>query len=411
MHQDSLHSLFQDEFSKMVAVISKRFGLQHIEIAEDIVSETFLSAIEDWEIKGMPVNPTAWLYKVAKQKTLYHFRRDKIFREKAVPGLLASADVGQENVDVDFSLENIKDGQLQMLFAVCTPAIAGEAQIGLALRILCGFTIEEIAEAFLTNTETITKRLYRARVKLRTEKVSLDLPGDSDIDKRLRNVLHIIYLLFNEGYYSRTQNQVLRKEFCLEAMRLCLMLTGYGRTNRPETNALMALMCFHAARFSVRQSPNETFILYEQQNKALLNNELVERGLQFLALSAIGNEVSSYHLEARISCWHCIKTDNAKMWKEILDLYDHLLRINYSPGVALNRLFALFKLKGAQSALAEAEALKMDNNYFFCVLMGELHRNTDQTQSIVYFTKAFALSQTETEKQVLTLKIDGLKKI
>ena len=132
-----------------------------------------------------------------------------------------------------------------MLFAICNPAIASEAQIGLALRILCGFGIDEIAEAFLSNKETINKRLFRAKEKLRTEKVKMELPPENEIANRLDNVLHIIYLLFSEGYYSKTQNQILRKDLCLEAMRLGLMLTEYERTNQPKTNALIALMCFH----------------------------------------------------------------------------------------------------------------------------------------------------------------------
>jgi RNA polymerase sigma factor (sigma-70 family) len=209
--------LFRKEFSKMVAVISKLFGLQHIEIAEDIVSETFLQAAETWGQKGIPVNPTAWLYSVAKQKTLYHFRRNKILEKKIIPELKTSRETNSEIEEIDFSMDNIKDSQLQMMFAVCNPAIASEAQIALALRILCGFGIDEIAEAFLTNKETINKRLFRAKEKLRAEKVRLELPGDTEINNRLDNVLHIIYLLFNEGYYSTTQNQILRKDLCLEA--------------------------------------------------------------------------------------------------------------------------------------------------------------------------------------------------
>src|SRR4030095_1912575 len=246
---ESLKHLFQQEFSKMVAVISKLYGLQHMEMAEDIVSETFLVAAETWGLKGMPENPAAWLYAVAKQKTLYQFRRNKIFTQKIVRELKSQLTETDETEELNFSLENIKDSQLQMMFAICNPSIASEAQIGLALRILCGFSIDEIAEAFLTNKETINKRLFRAKEKLRTEKVKMEFPAESELRSRLDNVLHVIYLLFNEGYYSTTQNQILRKDFCLEAMRLGIILTEYEKTNLPKTNALMALMCFHASRF------------------------------------------------------------------------------------------------------------------------------------------------------------------
>jgi RNA polymerase sigma factor (sigma-70 family) len=302
--QDSLKHLFQQEFSKIVAVISKLFGLQHIETAEDIVSETFLQATETWGINGVPKNPTAWLYTVAKQKTLYHFRRNKIFTDKIVPELKAAQTANNEIVEVNFSNENIKDSQLQMMFAVCNPLIASEAQIGLALRILCGFGIDEIAEAFLTNKETINKRLFRAKEKLRTEMVKMEMPGDNEIINRLDNVLHIIYLLFNEGYYSKTQNQILQKDLCIEALRLGVMLTEYERTNRPKTNALIALMCFHASRFNARQTNENTVVLYEQQDERLWDTALINKGIYFLNLSAQGNEVSSYHLEARIAYWN-----------------------------------------------------------------------------------------------------------
>src|SRR6266498_2534079 len=278
---ESLKHLFQQEFSKMVAVISKLFGLQHIEIAEDIVSETFLQATETWGIKGIPQNPTAWLYAVAKQKTLYHFRRNKILDKKIIPELKITQQITNQIEEPDFSMDNIKDSELQMMFAVCNPSIASEAQIALALRILCGFGIDEIAEAFLSNKETINKRLFRAKEKLRTEKVKMELPSENEIANRLDNVLHIIYLLFNEGYYSKTQNEILRKNLCLEALRLCVMLTEYERTNLPKTNALVALMCFHASRFSARETNENSSVLYEEQNEELWDTALIKQGMHF----------------------------------------------------------------------------------------------------------------------------------
>jgi RNA polymerase sigma factor (sigma-70 family) len=405
---ENLKELFQKEFSKIVAVISKQFGLKHIEIAEDIVSETFLQALETWKSKGTPANPTAWIYKVAQRKTLYYFRRGRIFEQKIVPNLKSSQEKKEEMAPVDFSPQNIKDSQLQMLFAVCNPAIAGEAQIGLALRILCGFTIDEIAEAFLSNEETIKKRLFRAKEKLRAEKVKMELPPKNEIEQRIDNVLHIIYLLFTEGYYSKTQNEVLRKDFCLEAMRLCLQLTEYDETNLPKTNALLALMCFHASRFSARLASDDTYILYENQNQELWDPALITQGTHFLRLSAKGNDVTSYHVEARIASLHCQKEDGKEKWEKILHLYNQLLFLNYSPAVALNRTFALYKVNGAQTALAEAEKLKLDGNYYYFVLMGELYKNIDSKSAKANFLKAYSLAKTHTDKQVLQKKIDSL---
>lgn len=405
---DSLKQLFQQEFSKMVAVISKLYGLQHIEIAEDIVSETFLGAMETWGLKGIPPNPTAWLYVVAKQKTLYHFRRNKIFENKIVPELLSQEENNNGEADLNFSLENIKDSQLQMLFAICNPAIASEAQIGLALRILCGFGIDEIAEAFLTNKDAINKRLYRAKQKLQAEKIEMEMPPESEIPKRLDNVLNIIYLLFNEGYYSKTQNQILRKDLCLEALRLGLTLAENERTNLPKTNALIALICFHASRFGARESGDDALILYEEQNEELWDRELINQGRRFLELSMRGDEVSSYHLEAMIASWHCIKEDTPEKWQDILRLYDKLLLINYSPSAALNRIYALYKAKGREAALCEAELLRMEDNHFYYVLLGELYRGLDDGKAKESYLQAYSLAKTQIEKDNIQEKIDRL---
>ncbi len=389
----------------MVAVISKLYGLEHLETAEDIVGETFLQAAETWGIKGLPANPAAWLYTVAKQKAIHHFRRNKILETKVIPAVVQNENLADE---LNFSQENIRDSQLQMLFAVCNPAIAGEAQIGLALRILCGFGIDEIAEAFLSNKEAINKRLFRAKEKLRTEKIKMELPPENQLAGRVDNVLHIIYLLFNEGYYSKTDNHILRKDLCVEAMRLGIMLTEYERTDLPKTNALMALMCFHASRFNARQTNENPYILYEQQNEELWDTALINQGLFFLNRSARGNEISSWHLEARIASWHCIKEDTEEKWKEILQLYDQLLLINYSPSVALNRIFALYKVCGQQPALTEAESLRWENNHFYHILLGELYKNTDSKKALSSLQKAYDLAKTQTEKEGIREKMDQL---
>jgi RNA polymerase sigma-70 factor (ECF subfamily) len=296
-----------------------------------------------------------------------------------------------------------------MLFAVCNPAIAAEAQIGLALRILCGFGIDEIADAFLSNKETINKRLFRAKEKLRVENIKMELPPPNEIEARLNNVLHIIYLLFNEGYYSRTQNQVLRKELCLDAIRLGAMLTEYDKTNRPKTNALLALMCFHSSRFGARQNADNSLVLFGQQNPDLWDMGLVKEGFKYLDLSAQGEEVSSYHLEAKIAGLHCIKEDTQEKWENILHMYNQLLLINYSPAVALNRTFALYKAHGKRAALAEAEKLKLESNHFYHILLGELYQDIDNQKAIASLKKAHDLANSQTEKQILQMKIYNLQ--
>lgn len=329
-----IQRLFRKEFSKIVGVISKVFGLTHIEIAEDIVSETFLTATETWRTNGIPENPSAWLYVVAKQKTLYQFRRSKIFTDKVLPHIRTDEADESDYAIIDFSSENIQDSQLQMMFAVCNPAIASEAQIALALRILCGFGIEEISEAFLTNKETINKRLFRAREKLRSENISLEMPSEPEISNRLDNVLHIIYLLYNEGYYSTTQNQSLRMDLCLEAMRLGMMLIQCPKTNLTKVNALMALMCFHTSRFNARHNSDSDIILYDLQDETLWNTDLILQGNHFLTQAAQGDELSRYHLEAGIAFWHCHKEDTQGKWRNFLQHYDLLLSVNPSTSIS-----------------------------------------------------------------------------
>ena len=217
--QELIPHLFRTEYSKITTVLARLFGFEHIEIAEDIASDTFLLAAETWGIKGLPDNPVAWLYTVAKNKAKDHLKHHTVFTQKVTP-VLQQSHTELHEMEIDLSEKNIIDSQLQMMFAICNPVIPAEAQIGLSLRILCGFGIEEIADAFLTNKETINKRLFRAKEKLRKEQVKIEFPAPTQINKRVENVLTTLYLLFNEGYYSLSQNTSLRKDLCLEAMRL-----------------------------------------------------------------------------------------------------------------------------------------------------------------------------------------------
>ncbi len=321
-------------------MLCKHFGIRHIELAEDITSETFLLALDTWVYKGIPENPVAWLYAVAKNKAKNYIIRNKVYVHKVIRDI-SSSSMDVEEIDIDLSDENISDSQLQMLFALCRPSISTEAQIGLSLRILCGFGIEEIANAFLTNKETINKRLFRAKEKLRHENVPIQFPAEAEIPRRLETVLTTLYLLFNEGYYSESQNSILREDLCLEAMRLTYLLIEYSSTDLPEVNALFALMCFHASRFKARQSNTGEMILYQDQDDTLWDQELITKGAFHLRNASTGNQISTYHLEASIAYWHTIKLDTKEKWENILQLYNRLLQIQYSPVAALNRTFAL----------------------------------------------------------------------
>jgi RNA polymerase sigma-70 factor (ECF subfamily) len=406
--QELIPHLFRTEFTKITAVLCKLFGIQHIEIAEDIASETFLSALESWPYKGVPANPVAWLYAVAKNKAKNLLSRDQLFSKKIEPQLKQSL-TNTDEIEIDLSEKNITDSQLQMLFAICHPSISAEAQIGLSLRILCGFGIEEIANAFLTNKETINKRLFRAKEKLQHENVQIEFPPETEISKRLETVLTTLYLLFNEGYYSESQDAVLREDLCVEAMRLNYLLIEYEQTNKPNVNALLSLMCFHASRFAARKKENGEIILYADQDEKLWNADLINKGIFFLNKASKGNTISKYHLEASIAYWHTIKADSKEKWESILQLYNRLLQLEYSPVIALNRTFALSKANGKQAAIAEAEKLQLTNNHFYYSLLGELYKDIDNTKAKLNFQTAYTLAKTQTDKQTLKKKIDEFK--
>lgn len=401
--------LFRTEFRKITAVLCKLFGIEHIATAEDIAGETFLSALETWTYKGIPENPTAWLYAVAKNKARNYIVRNNIFTGKVITHLTQSAERTEE-IEIDLSDKNIEDSQLQMLFALCNPAISTEAQIGLSLRILCGFGIDEIANAFLSNKETIQKRLFRAKEKLRAEKMKIEFPGEAEISPRLEPVLTTLYLLFNEGYYSESKDTVLRNDLCREAMRLTRLLMDHEQTNLPQVNALFSLMCFHASRFEARKNESGGIILYDDQDETLWDRALISKGAYHLHNASRGNEISKYHLEAGIAYWHTIKADTKDKWENILQLFNLLLQLEYSPIAALNRTYALSKARSKEEAIIEAEKLNLTGNHFYFTLLGELYRGIDNERSKMNFHKALSLAKTQTDRQTLLKKIEEYSK-
>jgi RNA polymerase sigma-70 factor (ECF subfamily) len=295
-----------------------------------------------------------------------------------------------------------------MMFAICQPSLPPESQIGLSLRILCGFGIEEIANAFLSNKETINKRLFRAKEKLREENVKIEFPGPAEIDERLATVLTTLYLLFNEGYYSSSRDAIIRKDLCYEAIRLCSMLVENKLTGKPEVNALLALMCFQASRFDARIDQNGELILYNDQDTNLWDPELISKGAYFLNCATTGHTLSKYHIQAAIAYWGTQKADTSEKWESVLLLYNQLLQIEYSPIAALNRTYALSKTAGKEAAIIEAEKLKLTNNHFYYALLGELYTGIDYETARRHFQTALALSRTQTDKQTIQKKIDNL---
>lgn len=402
-----LPNLFRSEYQKIVAVLVRMFGITHVETAEDLVSDTFLAATESWSHLGIPDHPSAWLYAVAKNKTKNYLKRSSLFDQKLVPDLRHDTSLVTD-WEPDMSPQNISDSQLAMIFAVCNPAITAESQIALALNLLCGFGAQEIADAFLTNKEVIYKRITRARMKLKEINVPISQPPAHEIAPRLDTVLTTLYLLFNEGYYSTSQHTVLRKDFCLEAMRLTYLLIQNAATSSPRIHALMALMCFHASRFDARTRSTGDSVLYQDQDESLWNQELIHRGKYFLSNASAGSQLSKYHLEAGIAYWHTHKEDSPQKWQSILELYDHLLEIENSPIAALNRVFAISKVHGKRQAIAAATPLQLTDHLFYHTLMGHLHTDLDNPKAIAHYQLALNMATSEADQNTIKGNLEKL---
>uniref|UniRef100_UPI0025CE4E20 RNA polymerase sigma factor n=1 Tax=Pedobacter sp. UBA5917 TaxID=1947061 RepID=UPI0025CE4E20 len=351
-------------------------------------------------------NPTAWLYTVAQNKTKDYFKHRSVF-DTQVKSEVSKQQI-QEEEYFEFDNQYMVDSQLSMIFAVCNPANSAEAQTCLALQILCGFTIEEIANAFLAKPETIKKRLLRARKNLRNDSFEIKVLSENNIKSRLETVLQTLYLLFNEGYFSKTNDQLIRKDLCSEAIRLTLMLRENPLTNIPKVNALLALMCFQSSRLDSRINDKGEAIVYEQQDKSTWDTLLIDRGNYYLVNAFDGNDVSKYHLEAGIAYWHTIPHHEQK-WQHILQLYDQLVLTAPSPVIELNRIFVINKVYGNEKAISETQKLNLADNSYYQSLLGHLYTEQDIEKAIFHYKMAVKLTKSKLEKQIILQEIERLK--
>lgn len=405
--------LFRHESGKMVAVLTRLFGMHNLELAEDVMQEAFAKALKEWTF-GLPPNPSAWLMLTAKNKAIDVIRRERYSKEFAreTSMLLRSEYTTAPVVEKLFMEYEIQDSQLRMIFACCHPALAPADQIALTLKTCSGFGVQEIAAALLSNSETIKKRLQRAKNTIVEKKINFDIPLGSDLKNRLDIVLQTLYLLFNEGYKSCDKEEIIRKDLCEEALRLALLLTKNNITNLPKTNSLVALMTLLAARLDSRLNEDGEIVLLADQDRSKWNAELMRIGLHYLNMAAEGEELSTYHLEAAIVAEHSMaKSFQETNWQNIVNLYDHLALMNPSPTVYLNRAVALSKLKGNEVAINAIKAIddieKLENSqYLFPAVLGELYANIgDKAKAGYYFKIAISLTSSAQEKKLLRKKM------
>ena len=402
MEESDLIEIFKTEYSKLIAVLCQFYGVKEIQIAEDIVSETFFAAMKTWAHNGVPDNPSAWLRKVAKNKLLDQYKKNKIYRNNVLPNLNNEKD---HNHWKEISTDIIEDSQLKMIFVVCSPKVNDKAKICLALRILCGFNINEIAKGIFSNTETVNKILYRAKRKIKEEGILQLSLTKEDYEDRVMSVLRIIYLLFNEGYYSSINEQNLRVEICWEAMRLAIQLSQKAFKQQSSIDALISLMCFHASRFDARNAGDNNDLTFYQQDKSKWDRALITKGEKYLNQASKGKVVTKYHLEASIAYWHT--TDHLDKWENILQLYNRLLTIEYSSIIAMNRTYALAKANSVSQAIEEASKLELETNNLYYCLMAELYKmKGDKENEVIFLRKALGLSKKKHEINLIKSKLE-----
>ena len=406
--------LFRHEAGKMAAVLTRLLGFNSIDQAEDIVQDTLLQAMSVWRYKGIPDNPSAWLYTVAKRKAIDTLRQQEIHNRhhEQLNASLKSEWTLSATVHQRFAEDEIEDSQLRMIFACCHPSIPYESQIALTLKALCGLSVAEIASAFLTNEETISKRIYRAKEKIRDEKINLDSPPPTHIPGRLDAVLHTLYLLFNEGYNSSHSDHLIRHELCEEAMRLCLLLVNNKTIHSPNVRALLSLMCFQAAREEARTNNDGFIILLKDQDRSKWNKQLIERGKYYLEMAAEGEHFSEYHLEAAIAAIHANASSFEKTdWNKILQLYEALYVVRPDPVIEMNKAIAEGYGKSFASGLSSLKRIKgMEHHHLYHSAMGDFYsRLNDSVNARCCYQKALELTASSAEKKLLEEKITTLK--
>lgn len=398
---------FREEYGKVVSFLTAKFGAQHLELAEDSVQETFYKAVKTWSHSSIPKNPSGWMVAVASNKMIDQLRRSsRLEGEDAI--------IHESSNDIEINLDSIQDDVVKMIFACCHPSLSVEYQIILILKILGGLSIKEIARALIKKEETIAKSYTRAKKKFQQEKISLELPPQVEINNRLKTVLHIIYLLFNEGYKTTAGNELIKKELCNEAIRLNKILLKNEGCNTSFSNALLALMYFHSARFESRVNINGKLLTLEFQDRSNWDKSSILEGLKYLRLATKGSFLNEYYIQATISGLHCeaIRYEDTK-WSEILELYDVLLRLNPSPIVKLNRIVALSKAKSEKEALNDLSKLETNksilNHYLFYAIKGDCLLSIGEIdQGKKSIIKAAELTNNSMEKAYLLEKIRTL---
>jgi RNA polymerase sigma factor (sigma-70 family) len=403
--------LFRHEGAKMVAILTRIFGIEHLNLAEDVVQEALARALQTWPFYGVPKNPSAWIMRASRNLALDVVRRRKVFQNKQAEIIRLMDRDGAAPDEAIFSEDEISDDRLRLMFVCCHPAIPADAQVALALKTLCGFSAAEIGHAFLTTEAAIAKRLTRAKQKIHQARIPFEIPAGGDLGQRLDSVLQSLYLLFNEGYKASSGENLVREELCEEAIRLAELLVAHPAGNLPKTHALLALMLLNAARNPTRLDSEGNLLRLKEQDRTRWDQAMVARGMFHFAQSAVGEELSEYHFEAGIAACHCAAKDYASTdWQQILSLYDRLIEFDQSPVVALNRAVALANLRGPKAGLQAVRRIrglnKLSSYYLLYAVQGEFEMRSGNLQAAAeQFRRSFELAETKSERAFLLKRL------
>ena len=410
---EPIDHLFRRESGRMVATLTRIFGTHNLALAEDVVQDAFRRALEVWSFRGVPENPSAWLMATAKNRALDVLRRERTARTFApeLTRLLQSEWTLAPTIEEQFQEHAIKDDVLRMMFSCCHPRLPEEAQVGLVLHILCGFSVDEIASAFVSTHAAIEKRITRAKKVLAKSKRLFDVTAPAEFSARLPAVQRALYLLFNEGYHGASAEKAVRVELCREAMRLTAVILQHSFGTTPATCALAALMSLDAARLPARVDASGDLLSLLDQDRSQWDQERIGEGLRFLELSATGSELSEYHVEAAIASIHAraLRVEDTD-WAAIVSLYDTLMTIRPSPIVALNRAIAVAQRDGPERGLKEIRSItnldRLASYPFYPATLGELEFRRGKLKTAhKHFAEALALARNPMERRFLDQRV------
>lgn len=405
--------LFRREAGRMVAALTRIFGTHNLALAEDVTQDALCRALEVWSFHGVPENPGAWLMMTAKNRALDVLRRERTALKVApeLGRLLETEWALRPVVEELFADHEIEDDVLRMMFTCVSPRIAEDAQIALVLNVVSGFAAPEIAHAFLSSRAAIEKRLSRAKATLAESRSLFDLSGNAEITSRLDAVLRALYVMFSEGYHGAHPESAVREDLCAEAMRLVAILAKRSPTATPRTHALAALMALHAARLPARRDACGDLNPLLAQDRSRWDRELIASGLRYLEMSATGDELTDYHVEAAIAAEHttAARAEDTP-WARIVTHYDRLFAMRPTPVVALNRAIAIAQRDGPEQGLAAIDAIdgksRLESYPFFFAAMGELSRRLGREKDArAHFERALATARNPEERRFFTSRL------